>query len=107
MARVAVDDADPHLDRAKPAVGDVAEELLADRIGAGPAARGVGRQLLGAPAAEQPPHRLPERLAEDVPQRAVDAANRRDRDAAATEHREDAALAQRVVAARAAVEPFP
>ena len=57
MARVAVDDADPHLDRAEPALRDIAEQLLADCLGAGPAARGVDRQFFDTAAAEQPPHR--------------------------------------------------
>src|SRR5437667_7935701 len=107
MARVAVDNADPHLDRAEPAGRDIAQQLLADLVRSGPAARGIGRHLLRAPSAQEPPHRHAERLAENVPQGAVYAADRRDGDAAPPEHREDAALAQCVMRAAAVVERLP
>src|SRR5437868_12354529 len=81
MARVPVDDADPHLDRPEPAPRDIAEQFLADLVGSGPAARGIGRHLLRAPPTKQPPYRHAERLAEDIPERAIDTADRRDRDA--------------------------
>src|SRR5439155_27099702 len=104
---IAIDDADPHLDRAEPAARDIAEQFLADLVGPGSAARGIGRHFVRAPAAEQPPHRDAERLAEDVPQRAIDAADRRARDAAPPEHREDAPLAQGIMGAAAVVERLP
>src|SRR5204862_2468229 len=107
MARVAIDNANPHLDRPKAATRDIAEEFVADLVRPGPAARGIGRHLLGAPPAQQPPDRDAERLAEDVPQRAIDAADRGHRNAAAPEHRKDATLAQRVMGSRTGVERLP
>src|SRR5438045_637456 len=67
VTRVAVDDADPHLDRAETAASDITEQFLADLVGSGPTARGIGRHSVRTPTAKQPPHRHAERFAEDVP----------------------------------------
>ena len=60
-----------------------------------------------AAAAEQPPHRLAQRLAEQVPQRDVDAGDGRQRDAAAAHGGKRPALAGHVVGAGAVVERLP
>src|SRR5262249_16445181 len=92
---------------AKPAALDVAGQLVADLVGSGPAARGVGRHFRRATATQEPPYRYAKGLAENVPQRAIDPADRRDGDAAAAKNREDAAVVERVVAPGAAVELLP
>ena len=68
--------------RLEAALGDIGFELIADLVGACPAARGIGRHRVRLAAAEQPPHRLAERFAKNVPQRDVDGADRGDRHAA-------------------------
>ena len=68
---VGIDDADAHFDRAEPSLLDITEELLADLVRPGPAARGIDRHRRRGATAEQAPDRNPQRLAENVPQRTI------------------------------------
>ena len=107
MCGGAVHGADPHLQRLEAAPGDVGFQLLADGVGGGPAAGGIGLHAVELAAAEQPPDRHAERLAENIPERDVDGADGGDAHAAPRQLRHGVAGARGAVVAHAVVEHLP
>src|SRR5262245_47231279 len=104
---LAVHHADAHLDRAKPALLHVAEELVADPRLVGPASGRVRGHARGAPAAEQTPDRRAQRLAEDVPERQVDAGDGGDREPAPSELRQHVTAVEGITLTRRVVQDLP